>query len=93
MAGCGLLVMAVLAWLEPGWRALGPMLAPYLDRAGAIRSGHGPGAPGVAGFRPTISISIEPAARTPYADAESPVVFPGYLLPDDGREEPAHAGS
>ena len=25
--------------------------------------------------------------------AESPVVFPGYLLPDDGCEEPAHAGS
>lgn len=42
---------------------------------------------------PTISISIEPAAPAPYANADSPVVFPGYLLPDDGCEEPAHAGS
>jgi hypothetical protein len=42
---------------------------------------------------PVISISIEPAVLAPYAEAESPVVFPGYLLPDDGCEEPAHAGS
>jgi hypothetical protein len=42
---------------------------------------------------PAISISIEPAATTPVVDAESPVIFPGYLLPDDDSEEPAHAGS
>jgi hypothetical protein len=42
---------------------------------------------------PSISISIEPTILTPYAEVEPPVVFPGYLLPDDGREEPANAGS
>jgi hypothetical protein len=85
------LVLATLVWLAPGLRGRSPVFLPHRDGAAAIPSG--PGAAGVAGFRPTISISIEPAALTPYADAESPVVFPGYLLPDDGREEPAHAGS
>jgi hypothetical protein len=60
------------------------------------RTGAGRGRAGTA-FRtvpaPAISISIEPAGLAPYAGAESPVVFPGYLLPDDGCEEPAHAGS
>jgi hypothetical protein len=92
MAGYGLLMVAA-AWFAPSLRALGPRPSPYLGRAGAMDAGHGHGARGGAGFRPTISISIEPAALAPYADAESPVVFPGYLLPDDGREEPAHAGS
>ncbi len=41
---------------------------------------------------PVISITIEPAGLTP-VEAEPPVVFPGYLLPDDGPEEQAHAGS
>jgi hypothetical protein len=41
-----------------------------------------------------ITITIEPSAGlTAPVDAETPVVFPGYLLPDDGVEEPAHAGS
>ncbi|WP_422925162.1 hypothetical protein [Singulisphaera sp. PoT] len=44
---------------------------------------------------PSISITIEPApAATPaIVDVEAPVVFPGYLLPDDEREENPHAGS
>jgi hypothetical protein len=93
MAGYGVLVLATMAWVAPHLRSLGPRLLPlpHADGAGAIPSGLG--ASGVAGFRPTISISIEPAALVPYAGAESPVVFPGYLLPDDGGEEPAHAGS
>ncbi len=42
---------------------------------------------------PLVSISIEPVALAPMAKAKHPVVFPGYLLPDDGLdEEPAHAG-
>lgn len=40
-----------------------------------------------------ISITIEPAPLPPVAEVESPVVFPGYLLPDDQVEEPTHAGS
>jgi hypothetical protein len=42
---------------------------------------------------PVVSITIEPPVLTPYAEAEPPVVLPGYLLPDDGCEEPVHAGS
>jgi hypothetical protein len=37
-------------------------------------------------------LSIESVAGTP-ADAEVPIVFPGYVLPDDSLEEPAHGGS
>jgi hypothetical protein len=39
------------------------------------------------------TIAIGPAVGAPVADAEVPVVFPGYLLPDDSLEEPAHEGS
>ena len=45
---------------------------------------------------PVISLSIEPAggSSVPGAGLETPpVILPGYLLPDDGSEEPAHAGS
>ncbi|HZW32103.1 MAG TPA: hypothetical protein VFF52_15430 [Isosphaeraceae bacterium] len=37
-------------------------------------------------------LSIESVAGTP-ADGEVPIVFPGYVLPDDSLEEPAHGGS
>jgi hypothetical protein len=40
-----------------------------------------------------ILLSIEPVGTSAEADVEAPVVFPGYLLPDDNREEPAHGGS
>jgi hypothetical protein len=36
---------------------------------------------------------IEPAIGAPIADAEVSVIFPGYVLPDDSLEEPAHEGS
>jgi hypothetical protein len=39
------------------------------------------------------AFAIGPALGAPVADAEIPVVFPGYVLPDDNREEPAHEGS
>jgi hypothetical protein len=40
-----------------------------------------------------VLISIEPAGGAIEAEAETPVVFPGYLLPDDHREEAVHEGS
>jgi hypothetical protein len=40
-----------------------------------------------------VLISIEPAVGSNDAEVETPVVFPGYILPDDHREEPAHEGS
>jgi hypothetical protein len=39
------------------------------------------------------SVATGPALDAPVADADVPVVFPGYLLPDNNREEPAHEGS
>jgi hypothetical protein len=37
----------------------------------------------------------EPSAAAPgvLRERQTPVVLPGYVLPDDGSEEPAHAGS
>ncbi|MDG3005627.1 hypothetical protein [Paludisphaera mucosa] len=37
----------------------------------------------------SIRLSIKPAESEP----ETPVVFPGYLLPAERREEPSHEGS
>jgi hypothetical protein len=45
------------------------------------------GSPGV------VVISIEPAALSPGTDTEIPVVFPGYILPDDSLEDSTHEGS
>lgn len=52
--------------------------------------------------RPVLPAAISAAVRPPavsimldsslHAEPESTVVFPGYLLPDEGAEEPAHAG-
>jgi hypothetical protein len=40
-----------------------------------------------------ILLSIEPVGTAVDSDTETPVVFPGYLLPDDHHEEPVHEGS
>jgi len=91
MAGYAVLLMGTLACVSPGLRGALPAFVSQSDRAGASRGVLGTAR--VVGSRPTLSISIEPAALAPYAEAESAVVFPGYLLPVDGGEEPAHAGS
>jgi hypothetical protein len=41
---------------------------------------------------PAISLMIEAPPLGFRTDAEPPVVLPGYVLPDDGAEEPFHAG-
>jgi hypothetical protein len=44
-------------------------------------------------YRPLVTISLEPAAGERLPDFTPPVVRPsGFLLPDRGPEEPAHAG-
>jgi hypothetical protein len=91
MAAYGVLLVGTLASVSPLLRGALSVFASQSDRAAEGRGVLG--AARVVGSRPTISISIEPAALAPYAEAESPVVFPGYLLPDDGGEGPAHAGS
>ncbi len=40
-----------------------------------------------------VLLSIEPVTIGLEAESETPVVFPGYLLPADRREEPTHEGS
>lgn len=40
---------------------------------------------------PDVSLTVEGALGTAL-EAEAAVILPGYLLPDDGFEEPAHAG-
>jgi hypothetical protein len=91
MAGYGMMVVIALAWVPRIFLGRGPALTPRSDQAVANR-GRGCAAYAVAP-PPAIRISIEPAGLAPCAGTESPVVFPGYLLPDDGCEEPAHAGS
>jgi hypothetical protein len=40
----------------------------------------------------SLSLAIEPPALATGMEPEPPVVLPGYLLPDDGIEEPADGG-
>jgi hypothetical protein len=66
-------------------------------RAGAVALGASrpddPSSAGAPGRLPVVVLSIESVAGAPAADAEVPIVFPGYVLPDDSLEEPAHEGS
>jgi hypothetical protein len=40
-----------------------------------------------------IVLFIEPAATASGAEPAAPVVFPGYVLPDDSLEDRSHEGS
>jgi hypothetical protein len=105
IAGCILLVLAPLvSACTVGWSS-GPVrvLACSItdsnaangnlaDRPGALdlveRSDSGPsGLPGV------VVLSIEPTTLTPGTDNEVPVIFPGYVLPDDSLGDSTHEGS
>jgi hypothetical protein len=73
-------------WFGKGLSAIMPSSVPSESAAEGSRlaAGHRP---------PVISISIEPTTGLSGSEAEPPVVFPGYLLPDDDSEGPDHAGS
>jgi hypothetical protein len=105
IAGCALLALApLLAACTLGWsgrparflacsitEATGPDRgfdgnALPLDPSSRFAEPH-VGLPGV------VVLSIEPAAMAPATDTESPVVFPGYVLPVDGLEDTTHEGS
>ena len=45
------------------------------------------------GASAAVALSTEPAPLVRGNDTEVPVVFPGYLLPDDSLEDSAHEGS
>ncbi len=40
-----------------------------------------------------VVLSIEPATAVPENATEAAVIFPGYVLPDDSREDSLHEGS
>jgi hypothetical protein len=42
---------------------------------------------------PVTLLSIETASPATAPEAEEPVILPGYVLPDNSREEPVHEGS
>ncbi|MGC8642157.1 MAG: hypothetical protein ACP5XB_20020 [Isosphaeraceae bacterium] len=44
-------------------------------------------------FHAPVWLSVEPAGAAVDGQTETPVVFPGYLLPDDSHEESTHEGS
>lgn len=84
---------ALLALFPPALSAL----AYWEGRQAALLEIRGPSAevkadPEPEPLPPRISLSIEPAPTLAPAESEAPVVIPGYLLPDDGLEEAAHAG-
>jgi len=78
-----------------------PLAAAALMLGGARSSARPPdGAPGfraaaVIEAPPMVSIAmpIESEASAPLRDLIPPVQLPDYVLPDDGTEETAHAGS
>jgi hypothetical protein len=105
-AGWSLLVLAAMAGtFAMGWTTRGGSARLPLLRTAALARGEGtPGSllggrdrrsdvdAGVADLEADALVT-GPALDAPVAEAEVPVVFPGYLLPDNNREEPAHEGS
>ena len=96
MAGSALLLGLPLSWVLLAFGAGPPTrigAAPAFDRSAPAG---GPGFVAVDEL-PAIAIPVpgESAASAPASvrAGRAPVVLPGYLLPDDGSEEAAHAGS
>ena len=79
------LALAVTHWPAPTSNrpASSPMLAiPAPGGNATLGSLHAP-----------VWLSVEPAGPTVDGQTDPPVVFPGYLLPDDNHEESTHEGS
>ena len=95
------LLMALTHWTDaqsirhPGARLLSLQSRPSRGEAPAGEAGpevwHS-----VSAATPSLTpvlLSVEPVGTAVDSDTETPVVFPGYLLPDDHHEEPLHEGS
>jgi hypothetical protein len=105
IAGCALLLLAplfsacTLGWSTGPVRVLACSIneATAAERVPALVSGGNelPVRPEIPAVDSTgvVVLSIEPAAMSPAADAEVPVIFPGYVLPDDSLEGSTHEGS
>jgi hypothetical protein len=78
----------LIAWnATPDRDALARAVAPGPCRTEAQPPG------GPVDHLPVVVLSIESVAGAPASDTEISIVFPGYVLPDDSLEEPAHEGS
>jgi hypothetical protein len=105
IAGCALLALAPLLSVGTlGWSGRPPrVLACSIAEAtapdqGADRSALPRDPASRLGAVPADStgvvvLSVEPASLAPGADTEVPVIFPGYVLPDDSLEDSTHEGS
>jgi hypothetical protein len=105
VAGCALLALAplvsagTLGWSSRPTRVLACSIAdatagdPVLGEFALPRAQAG--GPGVPPLGPSgaVVLSIDPAVIAPGTGSEVPVIFPGYVLPDDSLEGPAHEGS
>lgn len=88
-----------LGWANRGSRTAGGAISvpEATARSGLPRVGELPQSRGSdpirrGAFPRVVVLSIEPTTL-PESEAEGPVAFPGYLLPDDTFEEVAHEGS
>ncbi|HEV3166760.1 MAG TPA: hypothetical protein VGZ22_22225 [Isosphaeraceae bacterium] len=93
-AGAALLLMG----MPLGWVFTTSGTAPEPTGVSARLIGiEGVGSPTIASAEddPRLTLPIEPVVSVPSQarGEDAPVVLPGYVLPDDGSEEPAHAGS
>jgi hypothetical protein len=105
IAGCAILALAPLLsayrmdWSGRPGRVLACSIAEAtapgqpLERGADRREAFGQSALPPVSSAGVVVISIEPAVAAPGTDTKVPVVFPGYVLPDDSREETTHEGS
>jgi len=105
IAGCALLVLAPLFSACTLLSSTVPVrvlacsiteaTARSSDRAPSAGTAEPTGPPKVfAGDPPgVIVLSVEPTVPSPVSDADVPVIFPGYVLPDDSLEGSTHEGS
>jgi hypothetical protein len=105
IAGCAFLVLApLLSACTLGW-SNGPVrvLACSITDAtagtrgpvdnGAATDASGPPEAQASDSPGVVVLSIEPAVTGPAADTKVPVVFSGFVLPDDSLEDASHEGS
>lgn len=102
VAGYTVLAMVPLVMALWSWPAIRPVRASRAHVQSILdESAIGDGLPGDGRTRtwtsartpcpiPPVSLSVEPSGTSGETDGETSVVFPGYLLPDDAREEARH---
>jgi hypothetical protein len=105
IGGCALLALApLLAACTLGWSSRpARVLACSIAQATASDNGFqastvprdpaGGSMEAPVGIQRVVLLSVEPSAIAPGTDTENPVVFPGYVLPDDSLEDSTHEGS